>query len=104
MKIRGKVMNILQKAYKYYLTLTITMEIFRAGKLCRFTLFLEQEYNDRVVPSWGCTLYRVMIAVPVVIVMRIFPSVIPLVARVAKFIWIDRVAKLQKKYRRGLKK
>lgn len=86
------------KIKKYLKDMTITSELARLGRLNRVTHKFEMMYNERKVSPLGVLLYRVLLAIPTVILMRLFPITIPLIDRLAKIIWIERVAKLQHKW------
>ena len=76
---------------------TVSEHLTKNGFLTETELYVELAYCRRVLPVWIRRCYCVGI-VPVVLLLKAFPKLNPLAARIARAVWIDKAIEEELNY------
>ena len=79
----------------YIRRMTITRELHIHDYISHDEFVLEVSYNMANVNIVIRFLYRVLLAIPAVLLLRGFPRLLPLANRIARYVWIDRAIRKQ---------
>ena len=76
---------------------TVSEHLTKHGFLSETELYVELAYCRRVLPRWIRKCYCISI-VPIVLLLKVFPNLNPIAAKIGRKIWIDQAIKKELDY------